>query len=233
VSAPRRRTLHRRGVGIEFDRVANFSDAVFAIALTLLVVTIEVPSVKDSELPDALRELWPQIRSFFIGFAVIAFYWFGHHTFFKTLRAVDGPFMFANLAYLATIAFIPFPVALVGEHGEVPVAVAIFAVALAAASAMDTVLFVVADRRGLMRVPMGAAARRWSIAASTVPAAVFLLSAPVAYLNPGLAMVSWLLIVPAERFLESRRPADATWDRAEQLDDELGDGAGEGDAAQA
>lgn len=230
MSTPKRRPLHRRGAGIEFDRVANFSDAVFAIALTLLVVSIEVPSVKDAELPDALRELWPQIRSFFIGFTVIAFYWYGHHTFFKTLRAVDGPFMLSNLAYLAVIAFVPFPVALVGEHSGVPVAVALFAVTLATASAMDTVLFVVADRRGLMRARLGPAARRWSIVASIVPAVVFLLSAPLAYASTELALWVWLVIIPAERWLDTRRPPDPAWDVFDGVDGVDGVAGADGEA---
>lgn len=223
-SRGRDRAYFRRGEGIEFDRVANFSDAVFAIALTLLVVSIDVPDVQDSELPSALRDMWPQIRSFLIGFAVIAFYWFRHHGFFRILGAVDGPFMALNLAYLAAIAFVPFPIALVGDHSGVPIAVALYAVTLAIASALDTAMFGRAQRRGLLRVRMGPAAVRWSLLASLVPVAVFLLSIPLAYVDTALALWSWLLIAPAEALLGRWQPPDAHWN-PDELDEPRDPGA--------
>ena len=66
------RRYRRRSEELEFDRVAFFSDAVFAIAMTLLVVGIGIPEVRDSELGDALRGKEAEIVSFFISFFVIA-----------------------------------------------------------------------------------------------------------------------------------------------------------------
>jgi uncharacterized membrane protein len=200
------RPLSKRDEGIEFDRVANFSDAVFAIALTLLVVSVDVPSVKSSELGDALRELRPQIQSFFIGFAVIAFYWFGHHSFFRVLRAVDTGLMILNLAFLAAVAFVPFPTALVGEYSDQPIAVVIYAVTLAAASLLEGTMFVWAFRRDLMRVTITPRGYRWSVWAGFAPVVVLTLSIPLAYLDPGLALLSWILIFPVERALDHWRP---------------------------
>jgi uncharacterized membrane protein len=209
VSGNARRPLHRRDGGIEFDRVANFSDAVFAIALTLLVVSIDIPSVKGSELGHALDELRPQIQSFFIGFAVIAFYWFGHHAFFAVLRAVDTGLMVLNAAYLAAIAFVPFPTALVGEYGEQPIAVVILALTLGAASLLDTLMLTWAARRDLLRAPMTPSEYRHGWMASLIPAVVLAISIPIAYVDSGLAMLSWLLIFPAERILDRVVPPDA------------------------
>ena len=101
----------------EFSRLLAFSDGVFAIAMTLLVVGIAVPTLADGgdvgQLADALNDLVPNFTSFFISFTVIGRYWVAHHHFFSMLRRVDGRLIWVNLLYLAFIAFLPFPTALV------------------------------------------------------------------------------------------------------------------------
>ncbi len=96
-----------------------FSDGVFAIAMTLLVVGIVVPvdvSPSDSvhELAKALDHLVPNFISFFIGFAVIGRYWAAHYEFVGLLARIDTRLIASNLVYLAFIAFLPFPTALLG-----------------------------------------------------------------------------------------------------------------------
>src|SRR3954451_12804727 len=79
----------RRSQELEFDRVAFFSDAVFAIAMTLLVVGIGIPHVRESKLGEALSSKDAEIFSFFLSFGVIGAYWLAHHRFFTRLAAVD------------------------------------------------------------------------------------------------------------------------------------------------
>jgi uncharacterized membrane protein len=78
---------------IEFSRVLAFSDGVFAIAVTLLVVGIGVPTVRESQLGDALRDLRPEIISFFISFIVIGNYWLAHHRFVAQLARITTTLM--------------------------------------------------------------------------------------------------------------------------------------------
>src|SRR5262245_19393656 len=85
------RRYRRRSEELEFDRVAFFSDAVFAIAMTLLVVGIGIPH--EAKLGDALSGKDAEIFSFFLSFLVIGYYWLEHHRFFSQLRAVDLRFM--------------------------------------------------------------------------------------------------------------------------------------------
>ena len=106
----------RHSTGLEFDRFVFFSDAVFAIAMTLLVVGIGVPSVAENGLPHALRDKQPEIISFFVSFIVIGNYWLAHHRFIAHLAAISTRFMTINLVYLAAIAFTPFPTALAGKY---------------------------------------------------------------------------------------------------------------------
>jgi uncharacterized membrane protein len=200
---------YRRGEGLEFDRLAFFSDAVFAIALTLLVVTIGIPHVDADDLATALGDIWPQIVSFFIGFAVISTYWLAHHRFVSNLQAIDRRFMTINLGYLAAIAFLPFPTALIGEYASQPISVVVFALTVAAASALESLLFVHAHRARLLRQDLSNEAFRYGLAQALAPAVVFAVSIPFAFLDTTVAMLMWLSLVLIGRLLERLRPPDA------------------------
>jgi uncharacterized membrane protein len=212
----------RRGLALEFDRFAFFSDAVYAIALTLLVVGIAVPTVEDihsaGEMWDVLVDLKEEFVTFFVGFAVIGRYWLAHHRFVAVLAAVDTRLMALNLVYLAFIAFLPFPTALVGRYEQNVVAFAFFAGILTCVSALETVLFVVADRRGLLVVAVPRDVYRFGLVASTIPVIVFVLSIPLAAAtNSTVALLSWVLIWPLELMLDHYAPdRSLLWRRARQ-----------------
>lgn len=193
----------------EFSRFVNFSDAVFAIAMTIIVVGIAVPA--DASDPAAvLRHAGPEIMSFFISFAVLGFYWLAHHRFMARLGRVEAGLLTLNLVYLAFIAFIPYPTALVGNASDEASYVALYAAALAGASLSTTLMLARSHLKGCFTVPLSRAGLRFGMIASTIPVAVFVVSIPIAYfVSPSLALVSWAAITyPAEAFLERYRPAD-------------------------
>jgi uncharacterized membrane protein len=200
----------RESSGLEFDRVVFFSDAVFAIAMTLLVVGIGIPVVSDGDLGDALRDKEPEIVSFFISFFVIGNYWLGHHRFFSHLQSVSSRLMSVNLAYLAAIAFVPFPTALAGKYTEDPISIVIYAVTLSIASGLEAVMVVIANKEGLLRVTMPREMLRFSVVASVIPVVVFLGSIPIAQVSTTYALYSWILIIPLEYVTDrTLRPANA------------------------
>ena len=98
-----------------FDRVVNFSDAVVAIAITILVLPLvdEASSIGHGNVNHFLMGIGPQVYVFVLSFAVIAYYWFLHHTFFEQLQQVDRRIMLLNTLWLFGIVFIPFPTALI------------------------------------------------------------------------------------------------------------------------
>ena len=203
-----RQRRYARGT-LEFDRVAFFSDAVFAIAMTLLVVGIAVPKVAAAQLGDALSDLQPEILSFFISFAVIGFYWRGHHAFFALLNAVDDTFVKLNLVFLAVIAFVPFPTALIGGYEQEPVAFILYAVTLTAASLASSLLNFRASRQGLRTRPPTLAGRRHEGVAQGIPIVVFVLSIPLALLtSTTVALYSWVSIWILEAAADRVWPAD-------------------------
>lgn len=204
----------REGEGLEFERVTFFSDAVFAIAMTLLVVGLTIPELTQGqalprEMLQALRDRQPEIISFFIGFAVLGFYWSGHHRFFSTLRAVSGSLIRVNLVYLALVAFLPFPTALIGRYEDNPVSFVLFALCVAAISGLEVVLFVVAVRQGLTKVALSSSLKRYAVLAQTLPVAFFLLSIPLAFWNPSWALYSWLLLIPLSMIVGRAAPKGA------------------------
>ena len=191
----------RRSEELEFERVAFFSDAVFAIAMTLLVVGIGIPHVRDSSaIAGKLGDKGNEIFSFFLSFLVIGLYWLAHHRFFARLVAVDTRFMQLNLAYLAAIAFMPFPTALVGSYGgDQAVVIVLYAITLSFASLMEAMMFWHAQHAGLARKRLPPEAFRNYMIAALAPATIFLLSIPVAiYVDPGTALSMWVLIFVAE-----------------------------------
>lgn len=202
----------RRGSD-EFSRVLAFSDGLFAIAMTLLVVGIAVPhlvhSGDQSELLDALSDLVPAITSFFISFFVIGRYWVAHHQFFRALRAMDYELMWINLVYLAFVAFLPFPTALLGNYFENPISVAIYAVTVGLVSGLEVALFAHAYGARLLAADMSPAVFRFGVKASLLPVAFFVLSVPVAFVDTTVAVAVWFLTVPGGLLLNRARPAEA------------------------
>ena len=98
-------------------RLEAFSDGVFAIAITLLVLEIKVPPADSGRsLARGLLELWPSYAGFAVSFITIGIIWVNHHAVFATVHSVDRPLLFKNLLLLLTVSFIPFPTAVMAEY---------------------------------------------------------------------------------------------------------------------
>jgi uncharacterized membrane protein len=104
---------------LSFERIVFFSDAVFAIAITLLVLEIKVPHMTEFTEAGLRHELWEmkfKFIGFIVGFFIISLMWFEHHRIFQYIKAYDGGLIWRNLVFLLTISFIPFPTALSSEN---------------------------------------------------------------------------------------------------------------------
>lgn len=112
--------------GTDVERTVYFSDAVFAIAITLLALEIRVPDDAEN-LRGALFALWPKFFSFALSFWLIGTYWIAHHRTFHRVRGYDRRLLFINLLFLMWIALLPFSSSLLGEHGDERVAVIVYA----------------------------------------------------------------------------------------------------------
>jgi uncharacterized membrane protein len=104
----------------ETGHLEAFSDGVFAIAITLLIIDIKVPHLPPEaahrELWAALLGLWPSLLALAMSFASILIMWVNHHGLFGLVQGVDAPFLFANGFLLLLITFVPFPTAVLAEY---------------------------------------------------------------------------------------------------------------------
>jgi uncharacterized membrane protein len=102
------------------DRLLTLADGVFAIALTLLAIELTLPEaaadLHGQALLSALLGVWPKLLSYLTSFTMIAVFWQAHHRLFLQVRRFDGVLLWLVFLQLASIAFLPFPTAVVGTH---------------------------------------------------------------------------------------------------------------------
>lgn len=130
----------------EFARVANLSDAVFAIAMTLLVLTLDTPDPRGGSLATALAALLPQIIAFILAFALVANLWWQHHKLVAVFSSVEPGMIGIMLILLGLVALVPFPTSLIGNAPTDRVAVLAFVVVFTCLS-VSFLLLVLRTRR--------------------------------------------------------------------------------------
>jgi uncharacterized membrane protein len=206
----------RPGIGqssLSFERVVFFSDAVFAIVITLLVLPltaeIELPE-STTDLAHQVLELWPKVVSFVVSFLVIGQFWIAHHRMFGALAGYDTGLIWLNLICLLTVSFMPFPTALLGAYSsdtdQLPVV--LYAVSMTVTSLALTVMWQYAMRRGLLVDDLHPAMQREVTRRSFVTLGIFALSIGAAFLGLAAAAVFWLILLPVARILlRARRPS--------------------------
>jgi uncharacterized membrane protein len=175
----------------EFARVANLSDAVFAIAMTLLVLTLDVPDVAADRLAAALVDQVPQFVVFALAFALAANLWWQHHKLFALLGALEPGTIGINLALLAAVALVPFPASLLGSAPTARAAVLVFIGVFVLLNVLHLALVLRVRQVGAWRQPVTQRFFYWLVFTWVSGIAVLLLAAAVTMWQPlgGLAVV--------------------------------------------
>ena len=178
---------------VELGRLKALTDGVVAVALTLLVFEIRVPSgISSADLPRSLLDLGPQLVVYLIAFVVIGGAWASHQRMLGQIVRGDGPLVWFTLLFLLPVTLLPPCAALLGDHPDAAVAIATFAVDVVAIQLASAWLWRHASRQRLIdssldrRVVAGIGRRL------IFSAVVFLASIPLALLNPWIAYVLWL-----------------------------------------
>jgi TMEM175 potassium channel family protein len=105
-----------RGGTLNTNRAEAFSDGVFAIAATLLVLELKIPHVEPGGLSEALLQRWPSYATYVVSFLTIGIIWVNHHAVMERIKNVNRPLLFLNLVFLMAVAAIPFPTALLADY---------------------------------------------------------------------------------------------------------------------
>ena len=189
------------GSGPDTGRTISFSDAIIAIAITLLALDLKVPQVPDSsaaaELPSALLELWPNFYSFVLSFWIIGSYWLAHRRISELVGAYDSRMQLINLLFLMWIVLMPFSSALVAEYEHQQLPVVIYAVHNILTSLTLTWLWRHAARDSrLVEANLDPRLVRHSNFRSLVVQSVFVLSIGISFISVDVARLSWVLIWP-------------------------------------
>src|SRR3954468_23823368 len=180
-----------------FERMVFFSDAVFAIVITLLVL----PLTGDIELPDGAGGLagqvlaqWPTVLTFVVSFLVIGQFWSAHHRTFGHLHRNDHTLMWLNLITVLTVAFMPFPAALLGAQSTADDAfpVVFYAASMTLTSAALTCTWLYALRQGLTDPSLSRAEAELITRRSFTTTVVMAASIAAAFLGLTVAVVIWL-----------------------------------------
>jgi uncharacterized membrane protein len=168
-----------------------FTDGVMAVAITLLVLSIQVPHVPPDQLKDQLDDLVVPVAAYALAFALVGRFWVVHHRLFEELRSFDGRLMALNLLFLGLIALLPFSTDLMSEYDKVPEASAVFAGTIALISLTHWVMSHYTLRHGFI-VDEAVAPRQFGHPIGLGFAVLFVSSIPVAYIDTRLAQVMWL-----------------------------------------
>jgi uncharacterized membrane protein len=190
-------------------RLEAFSDGVFAIAITLLVLEIGVPHVAANEsLPEALQHLWPSYFGYAVSFLTIGVMWINHHAMFKDIDRQDHTLITLNLALLMCISFLPFPTAVIAanirdEHSRLAATLAYGTTFTIIAIAFDAMWLYAVSGRRLIDEHVSDARLRSRTRRYLPGPLMYGITLPLAFISPwislalyGVYVVFWLIPPP-------------------------------------
>lgn len=199
----------RNRLGLE--RLIFFSDAVFAIAITVLILDIHLPpgadSANNNQLLLMLTGLWHKYLAYVLSFWVIGQYWISHHRKFLLIKRFDGRLLSLNLLLLMVIAFIPFPTAVMSENGN-RTSTIFYALAMALGGILISILWWHAAHNHNLIDPQLNRQVQWrEVISPLTTVAIFVLSIGIAFWDEGLVRIFWVLILPVSIIFNSKRRA--------------------------
>jgi len=154
-----------KNMGVNKARVESFSDGVFAFAITLLVLGIQVPdlkSVDDRQLRERLLQALQQLLPYVTSFATIGIIWLNHRAMFDEVESVDHPVLVLNLLLLFVISFIPFPTAVLSRYGALPSSAFLYGSVLTMLAVTFSLLHFYIAKKGLCRKEILNDRSRWN-----------------------------------------------------------------------
>ena len=206
------RTLSGAERGKDLSRIGAFSDGIFAIAITLLVLQLDVPAGlgSGSALWDAFSGEAADFFAFTISFIVIGRFWYLHHRFMQMIEEFDGRLIGLNMVYLFFIVLIPFTSELMGDYGEeITGAVVVYVVNIALVTMSAGLMYAHARKGGLARPEFQRMVELGAKAAFFV-AVVFLATLPLTIWLGSYTPLVWFPLLRLNPYQRSRRQGDGS-----------------------
>jgi uncharacterized membrane protein len=209
------------------DRLEAFSDGVFAIAITLLVLDITVPAARQGRLWADLGRLWPHYGAYAISFLTIGVMWANHHNLMHLVGGVDQALVYLTLALLAIVAFIPFPTAVLaayqgqaaGEHGtgiaaggaNARAAIGLYGLTMIALATAFSLLWLHLRRKPAIltrHAPLTLVRRE--LARSAIGTGAYVIATAISFAVPLVSLVMYAMLVVVFAVAAARQTAVAT-----------------------
>jgi uncharacterized membrane protein len=193
--------------GFSIERLSLFSDAVFAIAITLLAIDIRVIQLPENlilpQLDNEIIGLLPKFISFILSFFIIGSYWISYHRTIYLIKRYDQGLISLNLLFLMFIVLVPFPNDLIGKYPANQSAVIVYAVLLAATGLSMCLLWIHASKGyHLVDETLHPKFIRYLTLRLFISPSIFLISIPISFFNPLYSMVTWFFGFPIGIYFE-------------------------------
>jgi uncharacterized membrane protein len=180
------------------NRIEAFSDGVFAIVVTLLVLELRVPELArnftNAESLNALYNMAPKFIGFVMSFVVIAIYWVNHHQLFHSLDGADRPLLWFNNFLLFWLCFVPFPTAFIGEYPLQTVPVMLYGLVMTLCGIAFNMLVVHSVKAGLFKKSISDKRLKQSIRRGQMGPVIYFASVIAALISPYISLGIFVLV---------------------------------------
>ncbi|MFM9989640.1 TMEM175 family protein [Flavobacterium sp.] len=194
---------------LQIERLLFFSDAVIAIAMTLLIIEIKAPHIENnsnSEVIKNINELIPKFVSFFISFFVIAIYWKAHHHLFGYVKKYTDKLIWLNILFLLSIVLMPFSSAFYSENFHLNIPYAIYCMNIFVTGLLNCwiIRYISSEKAKIATVSGNNLWRKYYTLRSLVAPLIFFLSMLLSFYSTNLSRVCFILIFPVIYLLEHK-----------------------------
>lgn len=183
-------------------RIETLVDGIFAIAMTLLVLTLAVPTLtgplSNLIVQNALLDLWPNFLAVTLSFFLLAVYWNVHHRYYKQIKFINRSLLWINIIWLFFIVLVPFSASLVGEYGSYPISHVFFNINLLGIASFLYLNWHFADRNDFIHEKVETAQITATKKVNGIFIGLTLVALILSYIIPSYCEMVYILIIPLE-----------------------------------
>jgi uncharacterized membrane protein len=178
------------------DRLVAFTDGVFAIIITILVLDLQVPDLGSGQsLRQSIDDVQPTFTAWVISFLLTGMYWVVHRALFAEVRYADLPTVWLNLLFLLPVCLVPYASSAIGEYPDDPLAMHLYGTVLIAATVMRVAMtYYLVRRHHLLWEPQSTQKRRLWLSLAGFPLVVYTLAMVVADASTAASLILYLVV---------------------------------------
>ena len=191
--------MEEKNDNLGLERLLFFSDAIFAIAVTLLVLEMRLPDtaqpLSNLQLSETLMGMWHEYLAYLISFLVIGTFWMAHHRKYRYIKKYDNTLLFLNLLFLMVVAFMPFSSSLIINYPDRSATI-FYALTMAIAGLLLAInWWYASSKKRLIDPDLDARTIKKQIVAPLLTALIFFISVGISFLDGNLSRLFWMLIL--------------------------------------